>query len=58
MTVKLLSMSHDQNVIYAMLGKNYWKIFVSRTNGPITFVMVCLIRDMGLTNCVQMMILG
>ena len=35
----LLSMSHDQNVFHNILGKNYMfsKIFVSETNGPITF---------------------
>ena len=33
----ILSMSHDQNVFHAMLGKNYFKIFVSETNWPITY---------------------
>ena len=33
----ILSMSHDQNVFHALLHKNYSKIFVSETNGSITF---------------------
>ena len=32
-----LSMSGDKNVFHATLDKNYSKIFVSGTNGPITF---------------------
>ena len=38
-------MPHDQIVFH-----------VSETKGPIT--LVCLIRDMGLSKCVQMVILG
>ena len=38
-------MSHGQNVLHAMLGKKHLKIFISETNGPITFVfLVCPIR--------------
>ena len=40
----ILSMSHDQNVIHAMFGKNYLKIFLSET-----LVLVCLIRGTCLT---------
>ena len=33
----ILFMSHYQNVFHAMLGKNYSTIFVSETNGSITY---------------------
>ena len=30
-------MSHDQNILPAMVDQNYSKIIVSEINGPITF---------------------
>ena len=48
-------MSHDQNVFHAMLGKNYLKTLMDQSLS----VLVCLInRDKGLTNYVQVVVLG
>ena len=41
----ILSMSHDQIVFYAMLGKHYSKGCVTETNRSITFSLTSLIRD-------------
>ena len=43
------SMSHDQNLFHAMLGKNYSNTFVSKSNGPITFGLDMLHYGNGLT---------
>ena len=52
-TIILLSMLHDKNVRW-----KYSNSFSLKLRGQLPLVLVCLIRDMGISKCVQMMILG
>ena len=58
LNMTMLSMSHDQNVFHTMLGKNYSKSLSLKLMGQSPLVLVCLIRDMGLTKFVKMMVQG
>ena len=58
LNMPVLSMSHDQHGFHAILGKNNPKSSILWLNGQWPWVLVCNMRDMGLTNFVQMMILG
>ena len=60
LSMTILSMSHDQNVFLAMLGK---KIYIQKSLSlklmdQSLLVLVCPIRDMDLTKYVQKMVLG
>ena len=54
----ILSMSHDQNVFHAMLGKTISKSLSLKLIGQSPMVLGMLIRDMGLRKYFQMMVLG
>ena len=54
LNMTVLSMSYDQTVVHAVLGKNYFFLSL-KLMGQSPLVLICLLRDIGLAKYVQMM---